>query len=366
MADTRSPIRPPRVDVPGVVRVRCPDRQGLHTGFLKDLSHEGMFVRIIDPEPEGTQVGFSFDLGEGGVSGIGEVVWARERYEGPGRPPGMAVRFEVLDAESRRAVSEAVGDDETGEPIRGLVETPPDRERSPKDDPTRTEEGGPAGEARAGEEVSSANLAEQVPGDDSRTVAWHRRGELAAVLLAVAALSSLVFFPGFGDRGPGSGIRDPGPEVGIPASGVQDPELRVRNLESETGNEEEMARTEGQPAEPLSRIVDVALREEESGVVLILSGNGSFEAVEVGHSRIGETDPRIVVRVAGVRSPSPPSTWVLDHSVVSRIRSGFHGESGAGELHLVLDLTSPEIEVAGLRAENDRLLVELRSPTSSG
>ncbi len=107
------PLGPPsrhegRRAADGVVRLRCEGRRGLHTGFLRDLSRGGMFLRLLDPEPAGRCLAFELSLpGQRfPARGIGEVVWQRQDYEGPGRPMGMALRFVALEARAIAMLAE--------------------------------------------------------------------------------------------------------------------------------------------------------------------------------------------------------------------------------------------------------------------
>jgi hypothetical protein len=89
----------PRLSYEAVVRLHCDGRRGIHTGFVRDISRGGMFLRLVDPEPPGKRLGFELFLPGWRVParGVAEVAWQRPRYEGPGRPPGMALRFVALE-----------------------------------------------------------------------------------------------------------------------------------------------------------------------------------------------------------------------------------------------------------------------------
>ena len=83
-------------------------------GFITEVSHNvslgGMFIGTTSPKPPGTIFDFELSLTDDFklVQGIGEVVWIREGDGGPGRPPGMGVRFLDLSPESRRLVQRIV------------------------------------------------------------------------------------------------------------------------------------------------------------------------------------------------------------------------------------------------------------------
>jgi uncharacterized protein (TIGR02266 family) len=94
--------REPRLSYEAVVRLHCDGRRGIHTGFVRDISRGGMFLRLVDPEPPGKRMGFELFLPgwRSPARGVGEVAWQRPNYEGPGKPPGMALRFVALEAEA--------------------------------------------------------------------------------------------------------------------------------------------------------------------------------------------------------------------------------------------------------------------------
>jgi len=89
----------PRLSFEAVVRLSCAGRRGIHTGFVRDIARGGMFLRLVDPEPPGRRLGFELFLPgwRSPARGVGEVAWNRPTYEGPGRPPGMAIRFVALE-----------------------------------------------------------------------------------------------------------------------------------------------------------------------------------------------------------------------------------------------------------------------------
>jgi len=89
----------PRLSFEAVVRLSCAGRRGIHTGFVRDIARGGMFLRLVDPEPPGRRLGFELFLPGWRMParGVGEVAWSRPSYEGPGRPPGMAIRFVALE-----------------------------------------------------------------------------------------------------------------------------------------------------------------------------------------------------------------------------------------------------------------------------
>lgn len=79
------------------------DFRSFITQYSSHISMGGMFIGTRSPLPPGTLCKLDVKLKDGYsiVSGLGEVVWTRERSEGPERPPGMGVRFRELEDKSK-------------------------------------------------------------------------------------------------------------------------------------------------------------------------------------------------------------------------------------------------------------------------
>ncbi len=99
---------------------------GFINEYLSNLSPGGIFIRTDTPEPPGQLLDFEFRLGDGYelIRGRGEVVWARERPDGPERPPGMGVRFIELSPGSKDLIYKIV-DDYTAHGGKPFDLTPP-------------------------------------------------------------------------------------------------------------------------------------------------------------------------------------------------------------------------------------------------
>ena len=111
-ASLRKPlsIESKRITLERKITLDFPHLQGFLTEYSSNISMTGMFVRSERPEAPGTVVAFEFGLADGLdlISGQAEVVWRREVNGGPGRPPGMGLRFVWLDNESRHLIRWAV------------------------------------------------------------------------------------------------------------------------------------------------------------------------------------------------------------------------------------------------------------------
>ncbi len=102
----RKPLAAPRVALSRKISLKFPHFQGFLTEYSSNLSVTGMFVKTNNLEPPGTTVDFEFLLPDGLklIRGKAEVVWIRDRADGPEQPIGMGLRFVRLDAESRRMI----------------------------------------------------------------------------------------------------------------------------------------------------------------------------------------------------------------------------------------------------------------------
>ncbi len=128
--------RSTRMPLEAVVRLHFEGTVAYQNGFAANVSATGMFVKHPDPPPVGTRLVFEFTIGAARkpVQGTGEVVWQREKYDGPGRAAGAGIRFVDLDTLSRQALTEALfefleaslGDRASEHPeVRALVESRP-------------------------------------------------------------------------------------------------------------------------------------------------------------------------------------------------------------------------------------------------
>ncbi|HSM50200.1 MAG TPA: PilZ domain-containing protein [Thermoanaerobaculia bacterium] len=102
--------RATRVPLEAVVRLHFEGEISYQNGFSANLSATGMFVKHPEPHPVGSRLVFECLVGQQRqpVQGIGLVVWARPRYEGPGLPAGMGIEFLEVDPRSREHLAQAL------------------------------------------------------------------------------------------------------------------------------------------------------------------------------------------------------------------------------------------------------------------
>jgi molecular chaperone DnaK len=101
-----------RVPLAHRIQLKFDRFSGFINEYFSNISPGGIFIRTDTPEAPGQLLEFEFRLGDGYelIHGRGEVVWARERGEGPERPPGMGVRFIDLSPRSKDLIYKIVDD----------------------------------------------------------------------------------------------------------------------------------------------------------------------------------------------------------------------------------------------------------------
>lgn len=97
--------------IPTQLRCWCEGANVTLYARIANLSEGGLFVRTSTPLAEGTRAQVRLSPGaEPEIHATATVVWLRDSEEPAGRPPGMALRFESLDADAlaslRRIISQ--------------------------------------------------------------------------------------------------------------------------------------------------------------------------------------------------------------------------------------------------------------------
>ncbi|MDX1503833.1 MAG: PilZ domain-containing protein [Thermoanaerobaculia bacterium] len=95
-----------RIALEREVKLSFPAFDTFVTEYSANISTTGMFVVSADPHGPGSELNFEFSVADDWklIRGRGQVVWARTQDEGPGRPPGMGIRYLELDPQSRRLI----------------------------------------------------------------------------------------------------------------------------------------------------------------------------------------------------------------------------------------------------------------------
>ncbi len=84
------------------IEVTLESESNFYLGLTENLSEGGLFIATVLLKPIGTQVEFSFKLGEvpEPIHAVGTVRWVREYSDTSDTGPGMGVRFERMPPEN--------------------------------------------------------------------------------------------------------------------------------------------------------------------------------------------------------------------------------------------------------------------------
>jgi hypothetical protein len=91
------------------------------------------------------------------------------------------------------------------------------------------------------------------------------------------------------------------------------------------------------------------------GTDIVLWGNGGFPPASYTSSRMG-SPPRALIVVTGIRRPFPQPRIAVGTGEVKQVRIGYHG---GDELHVVIDLATPDVKVSRIDQDGQRLRIHL-------
>lgn len=386
------------------------------TGFISEysanISPTGMFITTNRPEPPGSVLDFEFQLGDGFdlIRGKGEVVWTRAVAEGPSRPAGMGIRFLELAEGSKELIYRIVDQyvQDGGTPFDVSLR-PPDP--VPIADPASPfpdlPDSGtfPAVDTSAwtppSTQVESAPLDDDFPpfmpplppmddpepprptvhfGGYAASVAPSRKSRVVPIAVAGLVLALAAAGYVFRDSLPGFGGGE-APVTSVAAAAVQPQETPesvtpiveeepegtpmpevVRRREEETPAPAPAAEApapavlEGPAVTALERIT---FEPASGGTDIILWGNGAIRPEVYSQSRIGDP-PRELIVLTGMASPFPTSKLAVGTGEVKQIRTGYHQKARGNELHVVIDLADPGVQVTRVEAQEKHLRIHLQ------
>lgn len=449
--------RSTRMPLDAVVRLHFEGTVAYQNGFAANVSATGMFVKHPDPPPLGTRLVFEFVLGEERkpVQGAGVVAWAREKYEGPGRPAGIGIQFTEVDPLSRQHIAEALfafletqlGDElAESKDVVDLVATTSTRtpvdlvramgreeeeERAAAQPPPAPSPAPP----RAGPLLRDIDVAEAQPApfrifEEEAEVPAAAEGGLftpeippdeIAPLRAAAqrkakspwpaiAIGAAVAVGGVALwwflAGPGS-IPEPAPAVEttpaprpappprpalspepgtgatlaevVGAAGAKAPEpLPVETappaaapapeVEAEPAAQQPAPQPAAAPPAPapvpaagarISRVSAIEWEEASGLTVVVLTGDAPIVSGSYRWNEIRDANPRVLFRFTQMAAGYPKTLLQAGTPELKQVRVGYHEKPAGNELHVVLDLAAPNVEVASVEAAGNRLYVRL-------
>lgn len=411
------PVREPRLDMRYAHTFQTYDR--FATAFKTRMTPDGAVLPANAQPAPGSPVELDLRLPDGTQLLVGTA-----RVEGPSdSPPGVAIRFESLSAQSRVTVARltrstgagveaplaepAPGGDTPADlaslvdsaygnrgrpdlsPTKVFVPPPGSDPASPEATHWRETPGdrAPAAAPRAGSGAASA------PAPPQRRLRWETLAAVVVALLAGGALHAyfdqLAVLMGF-DADPVFALEptvDLMPDEVRPSDfSAEDPGDTDAELDASTeaptgvvaleplppdepaadGSEGAPSRpTTPDPLTPLDRIRMITWDEEDGRTVVTLWANGGFLDERVVHSRIGGERPREVVKLRGVDLPYRELVIPAGTGTLERIRTGFHPRQPVNELHVVLDLSGPGARLEKMETDGSALRLVLSKQEDS-
>lgn len=124
----------------------------------------------------------------------------------------------------------------------------------------------------------------------------------------------------------------------------------------------EIAAEPSVPSEPARMVTGITWQRQGPETVIVVQGDGVLAEGAVLQSRLGGANPRQLIRLIGIEGPFADGTVEVGSAEVARIRTGHHAEKNPDELHVVVDLVDPAVELAAVEPLGDRLRLRFRKP----
>lgn len=114
------------------------------------------------------------------------------------------------------------------------------------------------------------------------------------------------------------------------------------------------------PAGPaITALERITFEQAFGGTDVILWGNGAIRPEVYSQSRIGDP-PRELIVLTGIGRPFPASRVAVGTGEVKQVRTGYHQKAGGNELHIVIDLADPAVQVTRIEAREQHLRIHLQ------
>lgn len=112
---------------------------------------------------------------------------------------------------------------------------------------------------------------------------------------------------------------------------------------------------------PADRVRLITWDARQSETVVTFWGNGPFLPERVVRFRVEGGTPRELLKLRGIDLPLHQTGIEVGTPELVRIRTGFHPQDRVNELHVVLDLAAPGVELSRTEGTANSLSVHLRS-----
>jgi hypothetical protein len=114
------------------------------------------------------------------------------------------------------------------------------------------------------------------------------------------------------------------------------------------------------------RLLELATRRDSDGSTLItITADGPIPALRHRHIRVSDEPPRDVISIVGVDMPDAPPLIPVDDACLRSIKVVHRADQTPQAVHLVLNLTSPEVRHEEVAGRDDQIIVRLLPPGSS-
>lgn len=344
------------------VRLEFEDLRCLLAGTTEWLTRDRFFVPSSDPIEPGHSCSFEIGLGRRGpwVEGEGEVVRAQRLAE-PGIPTGSEIAVRALAAESAELLESVfaawvAGGDQALQALivqlaeaheaEALTEAMPTAAAEPAADPA--DDTAPVLDAAEPDEpVREHTLVLEDPhppaASSSPPASRPSKAPLVLVLvsLAVAAAAGGWWWTTRrSEAAPTPPRLEPSPAA--TAAGTSDPS-------------------------PWVEVESIAWERRESGLEVRITTSAEISERGYRHYRLEDGDrPRELLKLYGAAQTFPERFFQVEGSWISQIRTGSHFIDGVDELHIVFDLASSGVRLAGIRADEKALVLEFRDAEQPG
>ena len=372
----------PRVPFAAAALLKGADWQDGSSYRTENLSQSGALLRGEKPVSVGGSLSFRFDSPEATLQGAGKVVWLRRVQSGPRPDFVMGFRFEQLSEDSASAIGRLLA---AKRPSRATLPTVDAEEPPPREEEEEEEEEEEKEDFLAS--IQSAELHQEsiertptgeppaspqgriVPRDASRQRNRVPLLVATAILVALAVVWVLV------RQSPQENTlaeldRLLGSELPEAAQASTPPEAQpdVKQVaDSAPGSplEPETVGEGGAAADAemalATRLVALERVQVGPGSALRLEADGGLEGIAISSLRLGGDTPRLVVKIPDVVAPESLRALTIASPEVLRMRAGWHETPTGGELHVVFDLTSPDI-LDEIEVDGAELLVRFLPP----
>ncbi|HWM89130.1 MAG TPA: PilZ domain-containing protein [Thermoanaerobaculia bacterium] len=118
--------------------------------------------------------------------------------------------------------------------------------------------------------------------------------------------------------------------------------------------------TPSAPTGPALTVLEkITFEQASGGTDVILWGDGAIRPEVYSQSRIGDP-PRELIVLTGISRQFPSPRVAVGTGEVKQVRVGYHQKAGGNELHIVIDLADPKVQVTRIEARDQHLRIHLQ------